>query len=92
MEKEDKNPQNPIELALESIKDAFEDYEIWFLDNMGCPQDVTANRVVQLEIMKQRLRSQMDAAERELTKALIARHIDEGKLLQLKKANLLKEG
>ena len=62
------------------------------VDNMNRPQEVTASRVVQLEIMRERLRSQMDAAEQELTKAMIARHIDEGKLLQSKKANLQKEG
>ena len=59
---------------------------------MNRPQEVTASRVVKLEIMREQLRSQMDAAEQELTKAMIARHIDEGKLLQSKKANLQKEG
>ena len=90
MKKEDQ--QDPIDLALKSIRDAFEDYKNWFVDNMNRPQEVTASRVVQLEIMRERLRSQMDAAEQELTKAMIARHIDEGKLLQSKKANLPKEG
>lgn len=90
MKKEDQ--QDPIDLALKSIRDAFEDYKNWFVDNMNRPQEVTASRVVQLEIMRERLRSQMDAAEQELTKAMIARHIDEGKLLQSKKANLQKEG
>ena len=90
MKKEDQ--QDPIDLALKSIRDAFEDYKHWFVDNMNRPQEVTASRVVKLEIMRERLRSQMDAAEQELTKAMIARHIDEGKLLQSKKANLQKEG
>ena len=90
MKKDDQ--QDPIDLALKSIRDAFEDYKNWFVDNMNRPQEVTASRVVQLEIMRERLRSQMDAAEQELTKAMIARHIDEGKLLQSKKANLQKEG
>ena len=90
MKKEDQ--QDPIDLALKSIRDAFEDYKNWFVDNMNRPQEVTASRVVKLEIMRERLRSQMDAAEQELTKAMIARHIDEGKLLQSKKANLQKEG
>ena len=90
MKKEDQ--QDPIDLALKSIRDAFEDYKHWFVDNINRPQEVTASRVVKLEIMRERLRSQMDAAEQELTKAMIARHIDEGKLLQSKKANLQKEG
>ncbi len=83
---------SPVDDALEQIKDILEDYSEWFLENLEGPRAVTANNLVQLELMKQKVRSQLESIETELTKALIAQHIDEKGLLSAKKANSPKRG
>ena len=94
MDREDREQKDvsPVDDALEQIKDVFEDYSEWFLENLEGPRDVNAINLVKLELMKQKVRTQLESIETGLTKALIARYIDEKGLLSSKKANSQRRG